>query len=125
MSDKGLALDERPLTNYERELTRWLIEHGTSSEKARLDAQVDSLTVHERCLCGCPTIYFALNGVPVSRRGEMLISDHFATVDSQGVGVMLFETDGQLSSLEVYSCAGSELPFGLPRIDTLKPEEPL
>jgi hypothetical protein len=50
-----------------------------------------------------------------------LISDHLATVDGQEVGVMLFETEGQLSSLEVYSCAGSDLPFGLPKIDTLKP----
>jgi hypothetical protein len=121
MSNKGLQLLQRSLTQDEQKLILWLIEHGTYHNKVQLRSQIDILSVHERCTCGCPTIYFALNGVPVPRKGEHLISDHLATVDGEDVGVMLFETNGNLSSLEVYSCAGSDQPFGLPKIDTLRP----
>ena len=32
---------------------------------------------------------------------------------------MLFQNDGHLSSLEVYSAAGTDKPFGLPAIEDL------
>src|SRR5215467_2410911 len=119
MSDKGLERIQRPLTSDEQELILWLIEHGTYNDKAPLLSQIDSIAVCERCTCGCPTVYFALSGKPISRREERIISDHLATVDGNDVGVMLFETDGILSSLEVYSCAGSDQLFGLPEIKSI------
>ncbi|HZB89470.1 MAG TPA: hypothetical protein VE291_12470, partial [Terracidiphilus sp.] len=84
-----------------------------------LRAQVAKLSVHGGCTCGCPTVYFALNGVPVNQKRENLIADFLATVDGEKVGVMLFERDKLLSSLEAYSCAGSDKPFALPEIATL------
>lgn len=48
-----------------------------------------------------------------------MISDYLANVDGEGVGVMLFETDGRISTLEVYSMAGSDKPFGLPSVESL------
>jgi hypothetical protein len=69
--------------------------------------------------CGCPTIYFAFKGEPVSRKGEHLISDHLATVEGMDVGVLLFQSGGTLSSLEVYSAQGTDKPFGLPKIESL------
>lgn len=58
------------------------------------------------------TVDFALDGVPVERKGEQLISDWLAEVDGEQVGVMLFQTKGKISTLEVYSLAGSDKPFG-------------
>ncbi len=121
MSGPALEAVERPLTSRERELVLWLIEHGEYADPERLKSQLPSLSVRERCTCGCPTVYFAVDGVPVPRKGERLVSDYLALVEGADVGVMLFETDGLLSSLEVYSCAGSSEPFGLPEINSIHP----
>lgn len=124
MSDPALASCERLLTDYERELVAWLIEHGTYGDKPALQAQILRLSVRERCTCGCPTVYFALDGKPVRRKGERLVSDYLGTVDGMEVGIMLFETNGDLSSLEVYSCPGTDQPFGLPGTASIRPLPP-
>jgi hypothetical protein len=41
------------------------------------------------------------------------------------VGIILFQRGGRLSSLEVYSQAGSDKPFGLPEIETIYSYEEL
>lgn len=120
MSNKGLEPDQRPLNDHERKLVIWLIQHGSYANQTDFVAQLDTLTVHQRCSCGCLTVYFALNGTPVPRKGECIMSDYLANVEGQEVGVMVSEKDGRLSSLEVYSCAGTDQPFGLPIIETLR-----
>ena len=110
---------KRPLTDQEREVVVWLLEHSFKNTTDLLP-QVERLTVASRCTCGCPTIDFALDGEPVNRKGEQLISDWLAEVDGAEVGVMLFQTNGKLSTLEVYSCAGSDKPFGLPSLESIK-----
>jgi len=109
----------RPLTIQERDLVRWLIEHAHKNAEHLLP-QVERLTVAGKCNCGCPTVDFALDGELVNRKGERMISDWLAEVDGDPVGVMLFEANGKISTLEVYSCAGSEKPFGLPAIESIK-----
>jgi hypothetical protein len=94
------------------------LEHG-DPQYLPLASQIDSLRVVSKCTCGCPTVNFALEGNPTSRKGERLIGDCPATVDDQDVGVLLFECRGRLSTLEVYSCAGSDKPFGLPKIEDI------
>lgn len=121
---KGFAPVNRPLTPHERDLVRWLLDHGNPGSHS-LVAQIDRLTVVGKCTCGCPTVDFAVDGEPVARKGETLISDHLAEVDGKSVGVMLFETGGKISSLEVYSLAGTLKSFGLPAIDSLFPWEDL
>jgi hypothetical protein len=121
MSDRGLEPHRRPLTEHESQLVTWLIEHGTYQDRPQLNAQVPRLSVRERCTCGCPTVYFALDGMPVPRKGERLVSDHLASVEGMEVGIMLFETDGLLSSLEVYSCPGTNEQFGLPQVASIRP----
>jgi len=116
--DKGLESLKRSLTDHEKLLIRWLIEHGNPGSDQFLP-QIDRLTVVGICKCGCPTVDFALDGDPVSQKGAKLISDHLAESDGESVGVMLFQTDGKISSLEVYSLAGSDQPFGLPPIESL------
>lgn len=121
MGEHGLADDRRPLTQHERELVVWLIEHGTYEDMQKLHAQIPRLSVRQYCTCGCPTVYFALDDKPVARKGERLVSDYLASVEGMEVGVMLFETDGNLSSLEVYSCPGTDHPFGLPELASIRP----
>ena len=118
-SNKFFELVRRPLTQQESDLVRWLIEHAQADVRDLL-SQIERLTVASKCTCGCPTVDFALDGVPVERKGEKVISDWLAEVDGEPVGVMLFQTNGKISTLEVYSLAGSDKPFGLPAIDTLK-----
>ncbi len=120
----GLETVNRRIADHEVSLIRWLLTHG-EKDADRFTSQIANLTVTSRCNCGCPTIYFDLGGARTSRKGERIISDYLATVDGQDVGVMLFEVDGRLSSLEVYSCAGAHQPFGLPEIESLYPWEKL
>jgi hypothetical protein len=110
---------ERQLTQQEKDLVRWLAEHS-HRETSRLLPQIERLTITSKCTCGCPTIDFALDGVLPERKNHYLISDWLAEVDGEAVGVMLFETNGQISMLEVYSLAGSDKPFGLPAIASIK-----
>jgi len=117
-SNKGLIPVNRALTSSETDLIYWLLDHGEVDPEP-FKSQVDDITVTSKCNCGCPTIYFSHRDKPVPRKGELLIADYLATVEGQDVGVMLFENGGYLSSLEVYSCAGSDKPFGLPEIESI------
>jgi len=117
-ADKGLELVDRSINQQERKLILWLIEHSSPS-RPHLASQIDSLRVVSKCKCGCPTVYFAVEGDPPSRKGEAIISDFLSQADGLEVGVMLFELHERLSSLEVYSCAGNDKSFGLPNIESL------
>ena len=111
------------LTKHERDLIQWLLDHPEEGNPdiPQLKTQIDSLTVVSKCTFGCPTVDFALEGIPIPKKGAHVIRDYLATVDGEGVGIILFENDGRLSSLEVYSMAGAEKPFGLPEINTIYP----
>jgi len=115
---KGLEKLSRGITVQEADLIRWLLVHGELGSD-QLIPQISDLKVVSKCTCGCPTVYFSLRDERSSRKGERIVSDYFGSVEGIDVGVMLFELDGQLSSLEVYSQAGSDNPFGLPAIDSL------
>jgi hypothetical protein len=109
---------ERPATQQEREIVRWLLDHA-DPRYASLVSQIDTLQVVSKCTCGCPTVCFAEKKTGESRSTSHLISDQLATVDGQTVGVMLFAGDECISMLEVYSLAGTEEPFGLPSVEEL------
>lgn len=108
------------LTEEERSLVRWLIEHSFVEGAARLLPQVDKLSVVEKCNCGCPTVHFALDDKIPARKGQKFISDWLADVNGMPVYVQLWiSIDDQISSLEVGSLPGTDQPFGLPRIDSI------
>jgi len=96
----------RPLTQHERDLVLWLLDHS-HLDSSRLLPQVDRLSVATKCTCGCPTIDFALDGEPVASKGEQLVSDWLADVDGMPVGIMLWQTDDRISTLEVSCLSGS------------------
>jgi hypothetical protein len=112
--------EKRPLTPAEIALLRWLLKHS-EPEHYRLGEQIPFLSVASSCSCGCATISFALNDTAVDRKGEQVISDFLGKIGEEPVGVMLFETNGNLSTLEAYSCSGQLTQFDFPKISTLHP----
>jgi hypothetical protein len=56
----------------------------------------------------------------VGSKGEKLVSDWLAEVEGMPVGAMLWQTNDRISTLEVYSLPGTEKPFGLPDIESMK-----
>lgn len=114
----------RPITVKERALIDWLLRHGNPGSDQFLE-QLDSLTVVWKCSCGCPTVNFAREGKPVPLEAKHILADYLATVDGEGVGIILFQRGGRLSSLEVYSQAGTDRLFGLPEIETIYSYEEL
>jgi hypothetical protein len=54
---------DRPLTEDERELTRWILEHGSSGTDVFVD-QLERARVKSVCPCGCASIDFAIEGMP-------------------------------------------------------------
>ena len=115
---------KRPITDEEGALIRWLLDHGEDGV-GRFISQIDTLTVASECTCGCPTIDFAREENGLKQGTARPIIDYLAIVDGQHVGVMLFATETQLSMLEVYSLAGTDKPFGLPKLSDLFPWEQL
>jgi len=111
---------KRALTGEERDLIRWLVEHSFVDDATRLMPQIERLSVISKCNCGCPTIDLALDGEPVVRKGEMFISDWLADVNGMPVYVQLWVSNGQISSLEVGSLPGTDQPFGLLAIKSIK-----
>ncbi len=114
----------RSATLKERALIDWLLRHGNPGSEQFLE-QLDSLVVVWKCSCGCPTVNFARDGYPALHEAEHILADYLATVDGEDVGVILFQRGGRLSSLEVYSQAGTDKPFGLPEIETIYSYEEL
>lgn len=117
--NKCRETQNRPLTQQECDLVRWLVEHSFVKDASRLLPQVDRLSVVAKCNCGCPTIDFALDGEPVARKGEQCISDWIADVNKMPVYVQLWQSNDRISTLEVGSLPGTDQPFGLPAIESI------
>jgi hypothetical protein len=64
-------------------------------------------------------VNFAFHGKSVESENKSILADYLATVNGQDVRVILFQREGRLSRLEVYSQAGTDKPFGLPEIEAL------
>lgn len=121
---KGMQPENRPATAKERSLVEWLLRHGKPGAEQFLK-QSESLVVVSKCSCGCPTVCFAQEGEAVAQGAEHILADYLAMVNGEDVGVILFQREGRLSSLEVYSQAGTDKPFGLPDVDTIYSYEEL
>lgn len=120
---RTLAQD-RPLTSDERELAEHLLRYTGLPEAQAFISQLDHARVTGKCSCGCPTIdltvplEFRVDQPPVDR----LIVDATGGVNGKVVGVMIFQSQGLLSLLEVYRLEDfSDDPFGLPSPETIEP----
>ena len=112
----------RPLTEAEFRLARWMLEHGTPDAPAFLP-QLEQVEVTPwRCPCGCASINFHVKGQPEAPPGVHILGDFLIGVGDSQSGAFIFESGGLLSGLEVYGFAG-EAPKVLPSIEDLRPFE--
>jgi hypothetical protein len=113
----------RSLTDAERALLEWLLQHSTATPEEK--AQLPSVRVIGRCSCGCCTIDLAVDGKSASPGTRCEIIADFCGTTPEGVfvGVMLHVCEGRLSELEVYSLDDAKT-FSLPHLEALQPFAP-
>jgi hypothetical protein len=118
------CLTPRSLTPEELELLNRLIEHGLPEAKS-FAPQMEKIRATRACDCGCPSILLHVEeGVPPGKSSSNIISDAFGkTQQGNGVGVILFQKEGKLTELEVYSLDTVEGNWGLPVLDSLQTYE--
>lgn len=114
--------EDRPLTESEKSLLRWLLEHGEACGRDFLP-QVDRARVSGRCGCGCATVDLAIDGFKESEeKGLFPVADFFYRTPSGSLcGVMAMVRGDRLAGLEVWSVDGRETPAELPVVDSLFP----
>ena len=109
----------RKLTDHERRLVRWMLEHG-HPEAARFLPQLELAEVTPwKCQCGCASINFQIRGRPEAPPGVHPIADFLFGEGEKLSGIFLFEKDEILSGLEVYGLAG-DAPKSLPEPEELR-----
>jgi len=110
----------RALTDHERRLVVWMIEHGIPKAIVFLP-QLDHAEVTAwRCPCGCASINFRIRGKPDPPPGVNPIADFVFGEGETLSGISLYEMDGILSGLELYGLAG-DAPKTLPELEALRP----
>src|SRR5690348_12288255 len=122
MGDMTEIPEDRPLTNAELGLVRWLLENGVPEAAAYLP-QLDLARVTSRCYCGCASINFAIDGVvPPTGDGMAILADYeWRAAAGEIFGVFVFERSGLLAGLEVWSQDGRGAATMLPDIKDLRP----
>jgi hypothetical protein len=110
--------EERPLSDAERRLVQWMLEHGESHAPEFLP-QLEQATVRSRCRCGCASINFAVADRHSFDRAMDILSD-YVWEDNEGhkFGAFVFAHGGLLAGLDLSSVDGAVTPTWLP-----KPEE--
>ena len=118
-----MSSGNRELTNHERRLVRWMLEHASPEAAAAFLPQLALAEVTPwRCDCGCASINFQIRGKPLPPPGVHLIADFVFGEGDTLSGIFVFEKDGILSGLEVYGLAG-DAPRSLPEPEQLRPFE--
>lgn len=115
MSDKN-----RQLTDHEKRLTFWMLQHGGSEAAAFLPQLELAEVTPWRCPCGCASINFQIRGKPPAPPGVHPIADFVFGDEHSLSGIFAYEKDGILSGLEVYGLAG-DAPKSLPEPEMLRP----
>ena len=108
----------RSLTDAERHLVRWMLEHGAPEAAAFLPQLELAEVTPWRCPCGCASINFRIRGMPEAPPGVHPIADFYFGSGESLSGIFVYETDGILSGLEVYGLGG-DAPKALPEPDAL------
>jgi hypothetical protein len=117
------VLVDREVTDQERELTKWMLEHGEPRARDYLE-QLEKARVNALCPCGCATIDFAIKGHPRSKEGGMdILADFLYGEGDEMCGAFVFaDKNGSLAGLEVY-WLGTHHPTTLPSPSDLRPAD--
>ena len=113
--------ESRDLTAEERALVQWLLEHGTANAQQFL-SQLQQAKVHSHCMCGCASIDFAIAGERPKHFAMRVLSDfQWQDQDLNLFGAFVFEQDGLLAGLDLWSIDGQATPSTLPPVEALVP----
>jgi hypothetical protein len=104
---------DRPLTSGEKQLIRWMLEHGNPEAQPFLSQLEKAKATSWRCPCGCASINLSIDSLPEPSGGLHILADFIFGSDADLSGVFVFEKSGVLAGLEVYGLA-SEAPKILP-----------
>ena len=115
------STSNRELTSEERQLVRWMLEHGEPDAPQFLPQLERAQVLPTRCACGCASIDFSIDGQPKPMPGPLRpIADFVFGSTADLSGIFVFEQAGVLAGLEVYGLAG-DAPKTLPNPDSLRP----
>lgn len=113
--------ENRDLTAQEKELVQWLLQHGNADAQQFL-SQLTHARVHSRCPCGCASIDFAIAGQRPKTFTMRVLSDFLWKDQNDHLfGAFVFEQDGLLAGLDLWSVDGQSTPSTLPSIEALIP----
>lgn len=109
----------RPLTDAERNLALWMLEHGTVEAKQYV-AQLDVVEVTPWvCSCGCASLQFQIPGHEEPSPGVNVLGDFTMGEGDSQSGAFIFSANGLLRGIEVYGLS-SEAPRVLPQPEDLR-----
>jgi hypothetical protein len=120
--DMGPLPVDRPLSEKEYTLAKWMLENGTPEASNFLD-QLDKARVVARCGCGCASIDFGIGGEPQHHGPLQVLGEFYYGCESErnNAYVFIFAIDGLLAGLEV--CEMYDPVSGvLPKPEELTPE---
>ncbi len=104
-----MALDppntNRPMSAAELALARWMLENGKPEAKAFLRQLDEAEVTPWRCECGCASINFQIRGHPPAPPGVHILGDYLCGEIEAPAGAFIFESNGVLAGIEVYSLA--------------------
>jgi hypothetical protein len=110
---------DRPLTDAERKLIQWMLEHGKENAHDFLPQLKKALVSPWRCSCGCASIHLKIVDRQEPVGGMQLLADFIFGCDEKLSGIFVYEQDGILSGLEVYGLGG-DAPTLLPSPESLR-----
>jgi hypothetical protein len=111
----------RSLSPQERAITQWLLEHADPAAK-QFTPQLESARVIGRCDCGCPTISMLISQeAPAVCSRRNLVATAIGVVDDNFVKLMLMQSNGYLSCLNIHIPDFIKRPCGLPSLESMKP----
>lgn len=91
----------RALSSNERAVVARLLRLA-GLERSGYASELAALHVVGRCRCGCASVDF-IHLHPVSPPAGILVDAYGRTPEGDAVGVLLWENQGHLSALEIYS----------------------
>jgi hypothetical protein len=109
----------RPLTDAERGLVRWMLERGTADAKQYLDQLALAEVTPWRCPCGCATIHFQIRGYAEPPPGIDTLGNFVTREGDHQTGAFIYSSGGLLRGIEVYGLTG-DAPHVLPRPEELR-----
>lgn len=123
MSHTPSAIEvDRPLTPDESAVVRWLLEHGEGDHSGFL-VQLKHARVARLCACGCASIDFSIDGKRPRHLAMRALSDYEWRNDHGHLcGAFVFEQDGLLAGLDLWSIDGQSTPDAMPPIERLVPQ---